>query len=142
MKMTRDDRKNADFGMNEVGALASHLSAARVTRPQPSDDLMTRILADARAEQPRARVAVEALTGARRRPGGMRRAFEALGGWGGLGGLSAAGLAGLWIGFAAPGPLAGFADSLPGAVLGGGADETELLLVEMLPEFGDYLTEG
>lgn len=63
--------------------------ARQQTRQLPHP-LEQRILADARAEQPRPL------------PGIWLRMREALGGWPALGGLVTAGMAGLWLGFAPP----------------------------------------
>lgn len=70
--------------------------AARRTAPQPSADLMARILADAAAEQPQPVVAV-----AKPVPW-WRSAFDALGGAPAIGGLLTATVAGVWIGAAQP----------------------------------------
>lgn len=130
----------------DVGSdgLARFLDAAQAARPRPSDDLMARLLADAQTAQPRPASGGKAPGGtARARDGRIGRLLDALGGWGGLGGLTAAGLTGLWIGFAAPGPLAGLAERLPGLALDGAADAADPMLVELVaPDFGDYLTEG
>lgn len=131
-------------GGQDLG-LAPFMAAAQAARPQPSDALMARIMADARAGQLRVGVPVE-MAAARRgaaRPGVWHQILAALGGWGGLGGLSAAALTGLWIGIATPGPVAGIVGGLPAAVLGDGvADEADTLVAEMLPEFDNFLTEG
>jgi hypothetical protein len=56
-----------------------------------------------------------------------------------LGGLVAATLVGVWIGFAAPGPLA----ALSAGVLGTAQTSAESVdLVNLLPDFDDFLTEG
>jgi len=68
--------------------------AARRTAPQPSGDLVARILADADAEQPKAPEPV--------RPPWWRSVLDGLGGAPAIGGLLTATVAGLWIGAAQP----------------------------------------
>lgn len=138
MKMTQENDETS-VGAGQDAVLAPFLTAAQAARPQPTDALMARIMADARAEQPRLQSFATPRRGAQ--PGAWQRILAAFGGLGGLGGLSTAALVGLWIGIATPWPLAGVLDGLPAAVLGG-ADEADTLVAEMLPEFDDFLTEG
>ena len=65
-------------------------------RVEPSDELMSRILADAEDLQPVAQVAVVSP------PTLWSRAMASIGGWPALSGLAAAGVAGLWIGLTPP----------------------------------------
>lgn len=73
---------------------------ARENRPELPDDLTVRILTDAEAvrldrmkpDQPKAKPL-------------WTRVLAGLGGWQGMGGLVAASMAGVWIGFSAPGFL-------------------------------------
>ncbi|MEO1779805.1 MAG: dihydroorotate dehydrogenase [Pseudomonadota bacterium] len=69
--------------------------AARRTAPQPSADLVARILAEAEAAQPKAAPTPE-------RPPWWRSLLEGLGGAPAIGGLLTATVAGLWIGAAQP----------------------------------------
>lgn len=91
--MADDRRKDGDTGLDALFA-----EARRVT---PDDDLVARVLADARAAQDAAAPAM-----ATPRRGGMFRHppswIAALGGWGGLGGVTAAGIVGLAVGFWSP----------------------------------------
>lgn len=117
----------------EDAGFEAFLAAARAVRPEPSADLMARILTDALAELPP--------------PGGVTpsgagfgaRVRAILGGWGSIGGLVTATLAGVWIGFAAPGPLAALTTDLLSAT----ATSTPTVdTVELMPEFDDFLAEG
>lgn len=141
--MTMSDDRKADAGVSgksrsdEDAALAPFFAAARAARPTVSAALTARILADSAAELPRAPVARAALRAPSppTRPALARRLLAALGGWGGLGGLATATLAGVWIGIAAPEPVAGLAGRiLPPA--------EAALLVNLMPEFDDFLAEG
>lgn len=69
---------------------------ARSVNPVPSDALLTRVIADADAAQPR-RAAVSVA-----RPGILARILEAIGGWPAASGLAAATVAGIWVGVAPP----------------------------------------
>ena len=87
------------------GELEAAFDAARSSRPEPSPDLMARVLADAQAVQAEQRPAPAAPA-----PRGYLRQFlEALGGWPAVAGLSAAGVAGVWLGL---GPVAGVSDTV------------------------------
>jgi len=91
-------------------ALQAFFAEARHASPEPSAELLARVLADAEAEQARQ----AATGGGRAAKGGAGTAVagsawrglrDILGGWGGIGGLAAAGVAGLWIGFSGVGTL-------------------------------------
>ena len=86
------------MAMNETektqdALLGRMFAKARADEPGVSEALFARILADAAREQRKASAGVAA------RPGLIRAAIAALGGWGSIGGLAAATLAGVWIGF-------------------------------------------
>ena len=83
-------------GTKEVIHLDSFFEAARRTGPEPSDDLLARVMADAAVHQPDASHDVE------RQPLGPRGILDMLGGWPTLGGLLTATVAGVWIGFSQP----------------------------------------
>ena len=74
--------------------LEGFFDAARATAPQPSEDLMARVLADANALQPQA----APLASVVKRPGWL----SALGGWPALAGLATATVAGVVIGVTDP----------------------------------------
>ncbi len=87
------------------GELEAAFDAARSSRPEPSSDLMARVLADAQSVQAQKRAAPAAPA-----PRGyLRQLLEALGGWPAVAGLSAAGVAGVWLGL---GPMAGVSDTV------------------------------
>ena len=100
-------------------ALDPFFEAAREARPEPSDALMARILADAAEAAPRP---AEQLRPAEK-PSLVASVLDAIGGWPSFAGLATATVAGVWIGFASPDTLStltlaetGFdlADVLPG----------------------------
>ncbi|MEM9583405.1 MAG: hypothetical protein AAGA08_09860 [Pseudomonadota bacterium] len=83
-------------GPEKDDALDALLSDLGRRAPQPSDALIDRIVADAKAEQPQAdlrKVSKQNL---------WSQIVEALGGWAGLGGLVTATAAGVYIGFVQP----------------------------------------
>jgi len=87
------------------GELQAAFDAARSSRPEPSANLMARVLADAQAVQADQRV-----TPSPRAPRGYPQQWlDTLGGWPAVAGLSAAGVAGVWLGL---GPMAGVSDAL------------------------------
>jgi hypothetical protein len=96
--------RNADRPPLPEATLDALLRDAATRAPEPLPDrLRARLFADALAELPPAAVAP------RRRPGlaeRLARLWQPLGGAPGLGALTAAGLVGLWIGAAAPEPVA------------------------------------
>lgn len=92
MDMTeRDDPTKAQ----DFPELDAFFAAGRAAAPEPSADLMARILADAETALPRAATPAPR----RNRSAGL---LSLLGGWRGFSGLATATLAGLWIGIAMP----------------------------------------
>jgi hypothetical protein len=84
--------------------LVALLEAARAAGPKPADDLRARVIADAvRVARHRGLAAKGAASGRRR--GWFAAIWDAVGGWQGGAGLAAATVAGLAIGFGAPGAL-------------------------------------
>ena len=69
---------------------------ARAFKVAPSDALMTRVLADAEAAQPKSQSVQKA------RLGIWAQFMDAIGGWPAVSGLAAATVAGIWIGVAPP----------------------------------------
>jgi hypothetical protein len=106
-------------------------AAARADVPVPSPALMSRVLADADAAQPRPapRVAAPVLRGA-----WFATLVAALGGAGAMAGLATATVAGLWIGLAQPAPVAALTQSLWPAA--------EADIVELLPDLDGVLTDA
>jgi len=87
------------------GELEAAFDAARSSQPEPSANLMARVLADAQIVQ-----AEQSVKPSARVPRGyMQQLLEALGGWPAVAGLSAAGVAGVWLGL---GPMAGVSDAV------------------------------
>jgi hypothetical protein len=111
---------------NKDTELDLFFDAARRTRPDPSEALMVRVLADALDAQAQQTPVVRT---ARRSAPLWMQLRDALGGWPALGGLAAAGVAGLFIGFSAP---AGVGD-LTATLLGQSAD-SDIYLVDLMPE--------
>ncbi len=115
--------------------LAPYFAAARAKAPAPSDELMARVMADAAAVQQgrigagQPRAGVLARVSAALVPLAPRRPLA-----GGLG-MAGVALCGLWLGFAAPGPLGQVEALLWGSA--GPDAELELLLAELTPDFGD-----
>lgn len=112
--------------------LTSFFEAASQHAPEPSDDLMARILADAaRVQAEHGAQAAPVLRPARASI--LSRALGVLGGWGALAGLATATVAGVWIGFAAPDGLADYTDLiLPNAGYG---------MNDLMPGIDSYLLE-
>ncbi|ARE39621.1 Dihydroorotate dehydrogenase [Rhodovulum sp. P5] len=80
-------------------------AAARTDRTEPSAAFLDRVMDDAMAACP---APAPERSARRSRPaprGVLAGLVAALGGWPAMGGLATAGLFGLWIGYAAPGPL-------------------------------------
>lgn len=96
--MTNDRRTD-----REERALDALFDVARSDVPEPSPDLLARVLSDAEAVQA-GRLAETGKTPPRRRavPGFWKMLIAAIGGWPSLGGVAAAGIAGLWIGLNPP----------------------------------------
>lgn len=80
-------------------------SASRKHTPDPSEDLLARVLADAAMLQPEAPGIVTAAPEPEPRPSIWQQFTNAIGGWSGLAGLGTATVAGLWIGLSAPNTL-------------------------------------
>lgn len=81
---------------------------ARTAAPEPSVDLMARVLADAEAVQPKS--AVETAP----EGGFWARFMDAIGGWPAASGLAAATVAGVWVGIAPPASVEDLTASLLG----------------------------
>lgn len=119
--------------------LEPFFAEARGQSPEPSPDLLARVLADAAAVQVAAAAAQRPAAWAGRRGPSWRGLLDLLGGWGGLGGLAAAGVTGLWIGVTGTGALGDASGALWGgralaAETGFGADE--LLSLALVLEDG------
>lgn len=80
-------------------------SEARKVRPDPSEALVARVLADA-ASQPRRAIAPK--------PALIDRLLDMIGGWPAAGGLVAATFSGLWIGVAPPASVEDFTAAMLG----------------------------
>ncbi|MEO1539644.1 MAG: hypothetical protein AAFU59_04630 [Pseudomonadota bacterium] len=92
--------------------LSAFFDAARRARPEPSADLMSRILADAAAEAP---IEHEAIAAQPKRSGGRWRLRDLMRiGWQAGASAAACMVAGMWIGYAGP----DFVPALSDATLG------------------------
>lgn len=122
----------------EFDGLEAFFDAARAEAPQPSEDLMARILADAAAET--AHRAAPAPGARAARPAAKVLGFwdalvMALGGRGALAGLAGAMVAGLWLGVSQPAPIASLAQQVAG-------DGTTLEQVDLIPSFDNYMQQA
>ncbi|WP_102226714.1 dihydroorotate dehydrogenase [Acidimangrovimonas sediminis] len=128
----------------EFDDLEGFFRAARAETPEPSGRLMDRILADAAAHQPRPAAHPAVRQGARapgRRPAEARRTgrgfwqrlLPGIGGPGVVAGLACSAVAGAWIGFAQPAPIAGLASQMTGQT-------ASLDQVDLIPAMDSYLT--
>ncbi len=121
------------MAMNERGDLTDDdlddlFAEARGLEPQPSGDLMARILADA-AREMRGPVPMAPQAPVR---GGWREWIAALGGWPAAGALAFSTVAGIWIGISAPAGLSQLAPELwgEGVSVALGVDDDPLSLLE------------
>ncbi len=119
---------------NDMMGLDDLLATARAQAPAPSDALMARVLQDALAHQPRAVVSPAIVTAPRGLAARISDFMGALGGRLGVAGLGTATLAGIWLGFAQPAPVA--------AMTGLFMTEVPLDEVDLIPGTDDFLTEG
>ena len=113
--------------------LEAHFDAVRSDTPEPSADLMARILADGEAEQAGFAAAAAPVPEA-----GTSRLWKALasfGGMPGVAGMATAVVAGLWVGLNPPVAV----DSLAEAVFGAAVSELEG--ESFLPSLGEDLLE-
>lgn len=110
--------------------LKSFFDAAHSNAPQPSDDLMARILADAALHQP---VPTQPMTHTPVRPGLRERVLGVLGGWRAVAGLATATVAGVWIGFAAPGGIDTYTATL--------VETSGYEVTDLMPSIHSYLLE-
>jgi hypothetical protein len=122
--------------MQDRDGIDDLFALARERRMVPSEALVARVLADAAAEQPKARpeVAGGVAGGAVLRPVSLRarggwlgRLAGVFGGFGGLAGVGGAALAGVVLGFAQPAQVTDFTDAVTYSVLGGEAAALDLM---------------
>ncbi len=123
--------------------LAGFFSAGMGHAAPPDAVLLARILdaglaeqaAIARLREPFARGGTSAAA-----PRSFAGWLAGLGGWGAVTGLATATVAGIWLGFSPPTGLAELADGVLGTSLSGSSGTIDL--VDLLPAFESYLTEG
>ncbi|WP_151717217.1 hypothetical protein [Gemmobacter serpentinus] len=120
------------------------LEAARLQNLQPSPALLARVMQDACEMQPQ-----PALTPVPRpsmRGGVLMQILALFSGFGAAGaGLATAGLAGIWLGFAQPAPLATPVEAVSAVLQGAGDDAIDgedADMVELIPSFDGWLAEG
>ncbi|WP_306153085.1 hypothetical protein [Roseovarius sp. MMSF_3281] len=115
--------------------LDAAFAAARAQQPEPSAELMARVLAEAEDVQ-----AGLARPPERSRPkrGYLRQFLDAMGGWPAMTGLAAAGVAGVWLGIS---PVVGVSDALVNYL---GTGDTLGYAVDVMPgaELGLAWEEG
>jgi hypothetical protein len=104
-------------------------AAARAERPEPSEALMARVLADALANQPAPVRAAPAPVIAPAAPqrGPLAALADLFGGFGALAGMGAAAVAGVFIGFVQPDGLTALSDAVSYTVLGGTLESVALM---------------
>lgn len=127
MPMTDNDRQES--------RLETAFEAACAAPPEPSAELMARVLADAEVAQAGF---IAAPAPRRPRSGYLRQFFETLGGWPAMAALTAAGVAGIWLGVS---PEVGVSDALANYL---GAGDTASYTVDVMPgaELGLAWDEG
>jgi hypothetical protein len=125
-----------DFGSEDFG-LDDFFAAAQAEPPQPSDDLMSRIIADAETIAAARVAAVSAGARVPRRTGLLRAALAALGGWGAVAALSTAAVAGVGVGLSSPDTLY----DLSSLYLGTSA-ELSYSIEDVTPGYFEFLEEG
>ena len=122
-------------------ALEAFFEAGRAKPPQPSQDLMARIMADAVAEMPAPRPIARPVTPPARKPvrkpGLLAGLIAGIGGWPALAGMATATVAGVWIGFAQPDTLNTWAG---GALLSTSDTATSYDLEDLVPSYGSFDT--
>lgn len=91
-----------DKNMQDDPFLETLFETARADDIQPSETLMSAIVADAAKHQPRDEPLAAPSAPARPKAGFWRDLAAAIGGWPSMAGLVSATVAGVWIGFAAP----------------------------------------
>ncbi|MHC0054421.1 dihydroorotate dehydrogenase [Actibacterium sp. D379-3] len=112
--------------------LERFFAAARQAAPMPSEALMARVAADAAAQMQVASAAAPR----RDRPGLLAGLMRQIGGWPALAGLATATVAGVWIGYAAPGEVGPLTAGLwPG-------EDAGYDVVDLIPSMDGFLTEG
>ena len=130
--MTKTERdKDLDALISDDG-LEDFFKAARAEAPQPSDDLMARIMADAQAHLP-----APAPIATPRKPvrqGLLAGLLAAMGGWPSVATMATATVAGIWLGFAQPDAL----NTLSGGTLLPGSTTTSYDLDELVPSYGSF----
>lgn len=121
--------------------LDAFFSAARAETPRPSDALLERIAADAAGQTPRPEAARRSgpVRAVPARQGFLAALSAMLGGGGALAGLASAMLAGVWLGFAQPAPIAALTQDVTGQI---GGQVASLEQVDLMPSIDSYLTGG
>ena len=116
-------------------ALEAFFAAGRAEAPEPGADLMARIVADAEA-QIAARAPFPAPVPRRARGGLWTALISGIGGWPAVAGMATAAVAGVWLGFAAPGSI----DTLTGGLLlpQSAAGTTSYELEDLLPGYSGF----
>lgn len=112
--------------------------AARAEAPVPSADLLSRIMADADAMQPVPQAVPEPAP----KTGWFTRLVDGVGGWPALAGLATATVAGVWLGYAAPGQIGTLTETV-WSTQAAGTGSNGYDVVDMFPSFeGIFVEEG
>lgn len=122
--------------------LEAFFRSARDMAEAPSTSLMSRVLADAYAEQDAISAASATMPPPVAPPRGFLAGFfEAIGGWPAMAGLVTATAAGLWIGYNPPDAIGTLSQSLVGGGYDLSADDS-LTMDSSLPDFEFLLTDS
>lgn len=107
---------------SETDMIDAILANARAQQPQVSDDLLSRVLADAARMQPQPAPAKPLWS----------TLLDMIGGWPSIGGLAVAGVAGVWVGFAPPAAVSSWTNDLIGTTVS----------IDLLGDGAEYFAEG
>jgi hypothetical protein len=137
MKMTKkanpDDNAPGDITPGDTALDALFASAAQDT-PDPSSELLARVLSDAETLAAARKTPVDVKPSKNWRPD-FAALIAGIGGWPGIAGLTSVAVAGIWIGYDQTDTLIGLAD--------GYLDTSTLYdLADFMPSVDDILGEG
>ncbi|WP_068112929.1 hypothetical protein [Tropicimonas marinistellae] len=109
--------------------------ASRVAAPDPSPEMLARVLADAYSAQDAIEIEAPATAPETSRRAGLGGVFSAIGGWPAMAGLVTATAAGIWIGYNPPSTVDTLTQPLLGSVY-------NLTMDSSLPDIDFLLADG